>query len=83
MDLRLGEAALAIRDAFDKVDNIYNFCQNNPSGADPETTDPLIVEFGYTADEAYLVRVTFETLKSLKTNNDGLVTNLSKMTGLD
>lgn len=79
MDVRLGESALSLRDAFSKVDNIYYWLQNNPNGG----TDPLVTEFGYTADEAYLVRVTFEGLKNLKTNNDSLLGNLRKLTGLE
>lgn len=80
MDVRLGEAGLSVRDAFYKVDNIYYWLQNNPNSGD---ADPLVTGFGYTADEAYLIRVTFEGLKNLKTNNDSLLSNLRKLTGLE
>lgn len=79
MDVRLGEAGLSVRGAFDKVEHIFDFLQNNPNGA----TDPLVDTYGYTTDEAYLIRVTFENLMALKNNNSSVFANLSKLTGLE
>jgi len=94
LDERSAEALMAIRDAFRKVDTIQEFLSNNPvaNGVDPLTlpttdnTDPMNPKpgpgkFGYTADEAYLIRLVFQQLTDLNAKSPLKLGR--KLTGLD
>lgn len=80
IDIRIGEAALAVRDTFDRVESIQLWLADHPgSGAG----DPLVSQFGYTEDEAYLIRLVFGQLNTIRTQNQETLTLTHKLTGLE
>lgn len=79
IDTRVAEAVLALRLAFDKIENVAKFLANNPNGE----TDPLISVYGYSADDAYLIRLVFESFESTRVNNATMFDTSRKLTGLD
>lgn len=84
LDQKVAEAIIAVRRSFRQVDRVNGFLSNNPSNAvdgDLLTKDPAEGGFGYTADEAYLIRVTFEQLTALDV--EGPLELGRKLTGLD
>lgn len=98
LDIKLAEAVLAIREAMTKVNTINGFLAQVPVGADgvdPLTistslTDPMDPnsapgKFGYTQDEAQVIRLVFQQLNELATSTSISATLLAarKLTGLD
>lgn len=80
LDQKLGEVAGDIRSAFDKVEAIQLWlADHSGSGA----SDPLVTEFSYTEDEAYLIRLLFGDLNNLRTSNANTLALTHKLTGLD
>lgn len=80
IDIRTGEAVLSLRAAFDRVENVAKFLANNPSDG---ANDPLITTFGYTADEAYVIRLVFQSFESIRISNANTFDIARKLTGLD
>lgn len=80
LDQACAEAVLQTREALRKVETVYEFLANNPAvdGVDP-LTDPE-GHFGYTEDEAYLVRLVIEGLHNLPAEN--ILHTGRKLTGL-
>ncbi len=80
-DMRMAEAMLNVRQAFDKIHNVRGFLENHPvvEGVDPLTTEP----FNYTADEAAFIRTTFEAFDDLAADNAELFALTRRFTGLD
>lgn len=80
LDMKAAQAVLELRAALDKTEAIAKWLANHPvvSG-----TDPLIADFGYTADEAYVLRLYFESVDGIRTNNSNLIDTGRKMTGLE
>lgn len=89
LDQKMAETVISVRDAFTKVVTVSNWLNDHPV---VDNVDPLTVPigpsadgmsqigFGYTADEAYLIRLTFQNLSSID-----VATTLSvarKLTGL-
>lgn len=82
LDQKAGEAVLSLRAALDQIENVAGWLNNNPNeGATPET-DPLVTDFGYTTDEAYVLRIFFETVSQLRIANASVIEIGRKMTGL-
>lgn len=94
LDAKAADAVIAVRKAFVLVENVKSFLDNTPQnaeGGDPLTlsttpTDPMDPTtapgvFGYTDDEAYLMRIVFDQLSALPVQ-DTLHT-ARKLTGLD
>lgn len=79
LDQKAAEAVLAVRKALDKVENVAKWLSNHPNGE----TDPLVTDFGYTLDEAYALRLYFETVDSIRVNNVAISDIGRKMTGLE
>ena len=85
LDVRSAEAVIAVRDAFEKVERVKNYLANLPQ--DEDGVDPLVRpvtengKFGYSADEAYLLRVVFDELSAL--NIDPTLEKGQKLTGLE
>lgn len=96
LDQRSAEAVLAVRGAFDIVEAITAFLATVPAdapGGDKLTRPqvPPVDEngqptaepgFGYTADEAYLIRVTFEALHAARQSIAGTLDAARQLTGL-
>jgi len=80
LDSRASDAILTLRNGFNKVESISVWLSNNPKSGD---VDPLVSEFGYTTDEAYLIRILFEGLQTLKNSNSQLFQLGRKLTGLE
>jgi hypothetical protein len=80
LDTKCADAVLRLRSAFDRIENIAKWLANNPSDG---TTDPLVSEYGYSADEAYVIRVYFETFDNVRAANASTFDIGSKMTGLE
>lgn len=79
-DTKVAEAVVAVREALEKVEAIAKWLNNHP-GAGEE--DPLVQDFGYNTDEAYAVRLYFETVDTIRTNNQNIADVGRKMTGLE
>lgn len=80
LDMRAADAVLQVRNAFDRVESVAKWLVNTPS---VEGVDPLVADFGYTEDEAYLIRYVFETLENLRVSNAALSETARKLTGLE
>lgn len=80
LDQRAAQAVLEMRSALDKTEAIAKWLANHPV---VEAVDPLIEVFGYTADEAYILRLYFESVDAIRTNNTNLIDTGRKMTGLE
>ena len=93
LDAKSAEAILAIRSAFNKIDGVYAFLASIPvvNGVDPftrwtittKTLNPATApgKFGYTDDEAYLLRFMFSELHGY--HNPSLLETSRKLTGLE
>lgn len=80
VDARVAQTALELRSAFDKVETVNKWLSNVPV---VEGVDPLVENFNYTADEAYALRVYFETFDGIRTANASAFDTGRKMTGLE
>lgn len=94
LDMKAAEAIVAVRHAFEKVETVKEFLSTVPSdapGGDPLTlptnptdaldSDSAAGKFGYTADEAYLIRYLFESL--MQFDIKALLKDGRKLTGLE
>lgn len=79
LDMKAAQAVLILRQAFDQVEIIAKWLTNHPNSG----TDPLVTEFSYTADEAYALRVFFETFDGIRTANQTTFDIGRKMSGLE
>jgi hypothetical protein len=82
IDAKSASAVLALRSAFEEVENIAAWLSSHPfNGTDP---DPLTLDpYGYTADEAYALRFFFETFDAVRNSNTAAFDAGRKMTGLE
>lgn len=80
LDTKCAEAALYLRSAFEKVENIAKWLSNHPVDGE---NDPLVTEFGYNSDEAYALRLYFETFDNVRNQNGSAFDTGRKMTGLE
>jgi hypothetical protein len=77
---KAGQAVITLRQAFDQVENLAKFLAMHPK---VNNVDPLMTEFGYTADEAYALRVFFETMYQLQQSNIATFDIGRKLSGLE
>jgi hypothetical protein len=81
LDMKAASTVLQLRQAFDNVEAIAAWLGNHPSNGG---NDPLTGEgFGYSADEAYVLRSFFETMEGVRTSNAAVFETGRKMTGLE
>lgn len=80
IDMKSAGAVIALRSAFEKVEIMAEWLADNPSDG---TNDPLVTTYGYTVDEAYALRVFFETFNTIRINNESMFDVGRKMTGLE
>lgn len=69
LDQTAAEAVVNTREAFRKVETVYDFLANNPLTEDGDPLTKPAEEggyFGYTDEEASLIRTVIETLHSLE-----------------
>ena len=79
LNMRSAQAVLDLRSAFDQIENIAKWLSSHPnSGTDPLTLEP----FSYSTDEAYVLRIFFETFETIRLNNTATFDIGRKMTGL-
>jgi hypothetical protein len=89
LDQKAANAIINLRNSLDEVDTVFEFLRTIPNTPlvegvteHTELTEPLMAEpFGYTADEAYLIRYLFENLHGLPVQ--GLMEAGRKLTGLE
>jgi hypothetical protein len=78
--MKAAQTVLMLRQSFENVEAISAWLANHPNGGtDPLTQDP----YGYTADEAYILRLFFETMESVRTENSSTFEIGRKITGLE
>lgn len=80
LDMSSAQAVLELRKALDKHEAIAAWLANHPV---INGTDPLIADFGYNADEAYVLRLYFEGVDAIRAANPNLISTGRKMTGLE
>lgn len=80
LDMKAASTVLQLRQAFDNVEAIAAWLGNHPSDG---TNDPLVDDFGYNTDEAYVLRSFFETMEGVRTSNATMFETGRKMTGLE
>lgn len=80
VNYKSSEAVLAFRSAFAKSETLAKWLANQPV---VDGNDPLVTAFGYTTDEAYLLRTTFEQFEALRLGNLSLFETARKLTGLE
>lgn len=95
LDGRMADSLVSIRTAVDKLTTINEFLATIPvvDGVDPltistELADPMeptsaVGKFGYTAEEAVLIRDTFGTLLALGSSLGPVLKTSRRLTGLD
>jgi hypothetical protein len=81
LDIKAGQAVVALRFAFDLCETVDKFLVNTPMNSD--NTDPLVTVFGYTADEAYALRLVFQTIEGVRTANQTTWDTARKISGLE
>ena len=79
LDMNAAQAVIELRSALNKHEAIAAWLANHPV---IDGTDPLIAEFGYTTDEAYILRMYFEGVDAIRVANPNLISTGRKMTGL-
>lgn len=83
IDMKAGEAVVRIREAFKEAEIVNGYLQQYPSnapGGDKLTLSREEGGYGYTPDEAYLLRVVFEGFHTL--NVEPILEQGKKLTGL-
>jgi len=80
LDMSAAQAVLELRRALDKHEAIAAWLANHPV---VDGVDPMMSDFGYTADEAYVLRMYFEGVDAIRTANPNLISTGRKMTGLE
>lgn len=78
LDPAAAEAVLAVRTAFDRVEVVANWLGDSSSASG----DILEVEFGYSREEAYLLRLVFEQLNAARLAAADTMVIARKLTGL-
>lgn len=81
LDGRVANTVIQIRTVFVQVENIAKWLANHPvvNSVDPMTIEP----FNYTVDEAYALRLYFETFDQVRIANASTFDVGRKMTGLE
>lgn len=86
LDYKISQVLVAARNVIKDIETVESFLERTPndaSGADPLTVAPADGgKFGYTADEAYLIRSTFGQLHGLKPTVDPVLDTARGLTGL-
>lgn len=80
LDMKSAEAVLQMRSALNRTESIAKWLAAHSASEDG---DPLVTEFGYSSDEAYILRSYFENVDAIRTNNTNLIALGYKMTGLE
>jgi hypothetical protein len=80
LDSKAAQALLQLREAFENVEAVSKFLANNPSDGQVE---PLVTVYGYTVDEAYSLRLVFETFETIRINSLPTFEIARKVTGLE
>lgn len=83
LDAKMAEAIITLRQAFRKIETIKAYLANHPIPDNGAGVDPLMGEFGYDADDAYLIRLVFDDLDYARNNLNGTMINGRKLSGLE
>lgn len=83
LDAKTAQAALRLRESFDQIETIAKWLANHPNPGPDNTNDPLVTDFGYSTDEAYVLRNYFETFDGVRTANQATFDVGRKLTGLE
>lgn len=80
LDSKAAQAVLNLRGSFREVENIAGWLANNPV---VEGDDPLVTVYEYTEDEAYILRIFFESMNNVRISNASIFEIGRKLTGLE
>lgn len=80
LNVKAAQAVLELRSALDKTEALAKWLVNHPV---IDAVDPLVADYEYTADEAYVLRFYFESVDAIRINNPNLIDVGRKMTGLE
>lgn len=80
LDARAGEVARDLQRVLTRAEQIHLWLIDQPV---VDGADPLVSEFGYTEDEAYLLRSTFTDLTGLASAEDSVLVRTRKLSGLE
>lgn len=80
INAKASDAVMSLRLAFDKVETFSKWLALNPNT--PET-DPLVEKFGFTVDEAYLLRLFFQNFETVRLETAAQLEIGRNMTGLE
>ena len=96
LDARMSDSLVSLRTAVSKLENINEFLATIPVGEDgvdpltistelPDPMDPssALGRFGYTEEEAELIRKVFGSLLALRTELQPVLKMSRKLTGLE
>jgi hypothetical protein len=96
LDQRMSQSLVSLRSAVSQLENINEFLATIPVGADgtdpltistdlPDPMDPnsAIGRFGYTEEEAQLIRQVFGALLALRTQLAPVLKQSRRLTGLE
>lgn len=83
IDMKTAEAIMKLRAAFGEVKKISAWLTTIPNPGSGWETDPLVTDFEYTTDEAYIIRYVFESLENIRTSNASMLAVADKLTGLE
>jgi hypothetical protein len=81
IDQKIGSSLLTLRAGLDQCETVAIWLANTPAPSPEE--DPLVVDFEYSEDEAYLIRLVFQQISDLRTSAAALDANARKLTGLE
>jgi len=79
LDFQAGETVVALRDAYVLVQRMAAFISDQQA---TEDSDPLVDTYGYTKDEAYMLRMVFENLDASYEDIADVMQIARKLTGL-
>ena len=80
VNMKSAQAVLEMRSALEKTEAIAKWIANQQV---VDGVDPLVAEYEFTTDEAYILRLYFESVDAIRTTNASLFDTGRKMTGLE
>lgn len=80
LDARAGEVARDLQRVLTRAEQVHLWLVDQPV---VDGADPLVVDLGYTEDEAYLLRSTFTDLTGLANAETSVLVRTRKLAGLE
>lgn len=80
IDMKAAQVAKTLQVAFEQVETLDKWLALHPVN---NGKDPLVEQFLYTVDEAYSLRVFFESMSALRASNESVFDIGRQLTGLE